>query len=192
MLLGLGYGAGIFVGVSAMWAAVGIAAIGLTGLNWLYLVGITLVLLGLVFAIFNYLKRARQLPEDNLVEEMQAAYQRANMQLGILTTIEAVLIGVGSGLLAAALNKPEWIGPYVAIVVGLHLFAVVPIYGTQNDYWLAGGILLVTLFAIFVSPKAYPAWNALIGFGTMFLLWLSVLGRVGLGSRVLRAIQAGK
>ncbi|KAA3648250.1 MAG: hypothetical protein DWQ07_04435 [Chloroflexi bacterium] len=188
--LGLGYGAGIFLVISGLWAAVGIAAIGLGGANWLYLIGIFFVILGLVFAIYNYLQRVRRLPEDTLSEEIQADYQRANMRLGIATAIEAISVAVGAVILAAALDRPEWIGPYVAVVVGLHLIAVAPIYGTQNDYWLAGGIVLVTLIAIFVYPKVYPGWNALIGFTTMILLWLSVLGRIGLGSRVVRVIQS--
>jgi len=187
--LGIAYGAVIFLVASAIMAGLGMSAIGLKGANWLFLAGIVLILLGFVFALVNFFQRVLHLPMEQLSGEALAPYREANLRLGILTMVDAILIAGGAVVFISVIKRPEWIGPYLGVLIGLHLIAGAPVYGTHNDYWLAGGILLVTFLAVFVHPRDFPGWNALIGFSSMGLVWLSILGRLGLGSRVLRVLQ---
>lgn len=96
-----------------------------------------------------------------------------------LIVVQAVLIGVGCGLLNGALGRPHLVFAWTALVVGAHFFPLSRTFRTPGLRVLGGAMVLLALvtgFVVLLVPDAPEGlWQWLPGLGTAALVWLAAL-----------------
>jgi hypothetical protein len=179
-------GAIIFTLLGSAWAIFGVWSLGAQSGPLVATILAVFVLLLLVVSI-TAVRQVLRLPQDALSTEMRERVARVKRGFGIVNMIQGIAIGI-TFMLGFRLQRPEYIPPVVALIVGLHFFALAPILQKRFDY-IVGSLLcllaLVTMFALPVYANAGEAgpgriflWGAVIGIGSAMALWLGAISRL--------------
>ncbi len=128
------------------------------------------------------LRTASRLPQDTTDRgKMHDATEgkRYGTLFGLVFGLEMVTIAVGSRLLNV-FHYPEFVMPFVAIVVGVHFFPLARLFHVHL-YSVTGTLLVLTsvtvVFAVPIQTQIENllAWNALVGVFCAAILWLTGL-----------------
>jgi MFS family permease len=195
-LLSAGIGAAVFTLLGTFWAVFGVWSLGST---WEPLVAIVLAVcvVALTIVIVRALREVKRLPQDDLNPEMRARVVRVKRAFGLVNVIQGVAIGVVFAV-GFRLNEPEYIPPVVALIVGLHFFALAPILRMNFDYLMGAVLCLVALATILLLPEYIPTppntiflWGTVVGLSCAATLWLGAVSRIRLIQIALRRSQNG-
>ena len=170
----LAIGAVIYAIVSALWVVI-TAVFGSLSNAVVLGTAVTLIIL-LIAAAFFTLQQSAKSPLP------QAGSAELGKWFGIIFAAEGIGIGVGSGVLVG-LGHPDWIAPWVAVVVGLHFLPLARLLKLAFDYVLGAAIIVWVVAIVVLLPTS--AWPSLIGLGTAVLLWLAGWGRLWVAHQAL-------
>ncbi|WP_073919823.1 hypothetical protein [Streptomyces sp. CB00455] len=129
----------------------------------------------LAVAVTFAVLRARSRP----VALQAAAPQPRGRAFVRLIVIQAVLLGVGAGLVNSRLDKPQLAFCWAALVVGGHFFPLARVLDAPLLRVL-GAVMVAVVAATAAVALAAPGttpwiWQALPGFGCACALWAAVL-----------------
>jgi hypothetical protein len=98
-----------------------------------------------------------------------------------LVLLQAVLIGVGCGLLNTRLHQPHLTYAWPAFVVGAHFLPLARNWAAPSLRLLGAGMMLVglaTAVVVLTDLRGAPAglWMWLPGLGCAALMWIATLG----------------
>ncbi|WP_430500416.1 hypothetical protein ACQRWP_01095 [Micromonospora trifolii] len=93
---------------------------------------------------------------------------------GIVVGIEFGIAAIGAGLLAR-LRRRELIAPWVALVVGVHLFPVAELLGYRLIHLVAALVTVVAVVAVPVARARALAVSAVVGLSTGVALLLGAV-----------------
>lgn len=85
---------------------------------------------------------------------------------GIIVGIEFGVAAIGALLLTLVFKRREFVAPWVAFVVGVHLFPVAALIGYPLVHVAAALVTVVSILAIPVARKSALAPSAVTGLGT--------------------------
>lgn len=88
---------------------------------------------------------------------------------GIVVGVEFAVAAVGAGLLAR-LRRGELIAPWIALVVGVHLFPVAALLGYPLIHLVAALVTVVAVVAVPVARARAVVVSAVVGLGTGVVL----------------------
>jgi len=103
--------------------------------------------------------------------------KRYGRAFGLVFGLEIVIIALGSVLLNV-FHHPEFLLPFVAIVVGVHFFPLAPLFNVRL-YYVTGALLVLVgvtvMLAVTVNTMIgnLHAWDALVGSICAVILWLT-------------------
>ncbi|RST08841.1 hypothetical protein EF910_00990 [Streptomyces sp. WAC07149] len=96
-----------------------------------------------------------------------------------LLVVQAVLLGVGAGLINSRLHPPQLAFSWAALVVGGHFFPLARVLGAPLLRVLGAAmvaVVAVTAATALTAPGTTPwIWQALPGLGCAAALWAAVL-----------------
>ncbi len=163
---GLALGGGIYAVVSAVWLGIALALDLVSGL--ILAIAVVPAVALLASSIWVGLRSPTAATSDQQVT--------IGKWLGLIFAGEGILIGVGSGVLMA-LEQPDLVLPWVALIVGLHFFPLGYLLRLKLDYLLGAAIVLLSTATFFAD---LPTQQVVLTFGTALLLWLAGVGRLTL------------
>ena len=175
VLLRRAIGACVLAGFGTVWAA---AAVFSAPAGWRLGLG-----LGLAFtaacvgvAALHTLLRARTArkaqPDAPLSAADQIARRRVGRRMGLINAGQGVAIALVS-VVAARAGRPDLIMSAVALIVGLHFFALVPVLH-MPPYALCGALIVVAAIAGAVAP-AGPGRPVGVALAVALILWTTAL-----------------
>lgn len=138
--------------VYAIWAVIAWPILG--GLFFLAAAGFSFQMARLAAKL---LRLGRRLPH-----ERNATDERISRLQGIVGGIQGGLILIG-GLSLALLGHWTLILPLVALVVGLHFFAMPWIFGRTIDYYLGSAMVLVAGVGFYLASQPELSWQTVWG-----------------------------
>jgi hypothetical protein len=169
-----------------VWATFGVWSLGFKAEP---LVAIVLVLpfVSLLISSVNAFRKVLRLPLDAMSSEMLERIARVKRGFGIINAAQGIAIGVAF-MLGFRLRHPEYVPPVVALIVGLHFFALAPILRMRFDYVIGLILCLLALVTMFMLPLYANAddisqertflWGLVIGIGSAIALWLGAVSRL--------------
>ncbi|MDT4895146.1 MAG: hypothetical protein QOH25_223 [Acidobacteriota bacterium] len=185
-LLNACIGAVVFTVLGSAWAIFGVWSLGSQAEPWVAII-LALCVLSLLIVSINTLRQVLRLPPDALSSEMLERIARVKRGFGIVNMVQGIAIGA-TFTLGFRLQRPEYIPPVVALIVGLHFFALAPILRMRFDYIIGLLLCLLALVTMFLLPvyantgDASPGriflWGAVIGIGSAIALWLGAASRL--------------
>lgn len=142
------------------------------------------------------LRAASRLPHDTPYEEQAhgaAEGKRYGRIFGLVFGLEMVIIALGSSLLNV-LHYPEFVMPFVAIVVGAHFFPLarlfhVHLYSVTGALLVLTGVIVMLAVPVHTQVGNLPAWDALVGSMCAVILWLTGLYALLRGRSFFRQAQ---
>lgn len=179
-------GAMIFTVYGTVWAIFGLWSLGRV-VEPIAAIAVALAALLLLITAISFIRKVVRLPQDVLSLEAQARVKRIKRAFGIINLIQGIAIGAVFPI-GFSSNHPYYIPPAVALIVGLHFFALAPLLQMRFDY-LIGALMctlaLVTVFALPVytnvsdiTSQPVFVWGACIGIGSAIVLWSGAVARL--------------
>lgn len=162
---GRAYGVMFFTGFGSFWLLLGLGA--MHRLNWVTGALVAAVLLALVLPALCLQRRAQaELPHQR--DEADAArVKRAFNRVNAAQYVAIPFVILAMNLL----ERPEWIAPGIAIVVGLHLFPLARLFANPANNITGTALIAYAIFAMAALPRAeVPSWAPL---GTAAILLVS-------------------
>jgi len=107
----------------------------------------------------------------------QAEGKRYGMTFGLVFGLEMAIIALGSMLLNRS-HHPEFLLPFVSIVVGAHFFPLARLFDVRL-YYVTGALLVLVGVTVMLAVPVHTmignlhAWNALVGAICAVILWLT-------------------
>lgn len=179
-------GAVVFTAFGSLWAVFGVWSLGRRGEPFVALILTLAALLLLIVAVKSLLQVSRW-PQDALTPEVRARVMRIKRAFKIVNLLQGLAIGAAFTV-GFNLHHPEYIPPVIALIVGLHFFALAPILRMRFDYVtgaLLCGLALATMFAVpvYANTDGTPAeriflWGVVNGLGGALVLWLGAFSRL--------------
>ncbi len=126
------------------------------------------------------LRAASHLPQTtSSVEKTRGAAEgtRYGRIFGLVFGLEIVIIALGS-ILLNVFHHPEFLLPFVSIVVGVHFFPLASLFNVHL-YYVTGillvlaGVIVMLVVPVHAMIGNLPAWNALVGSICAVILWLT-------------------
>ena len=99
------------------------------------------------------------------------------MTFGLVVGLEMAIIALGSMLLNRS-HHPEFLLPFVSIVVGAHFFPLARLFDVRL-YYVTGALLVLVGVTVMLAVPVHTmignlhAWNALVGAICAVILWLT-------------------
>lgn len=179
-------GAMIFIVYGTLWAIFGLWSLG-RKVEPIPAIALGIAALLLFVVTIKLIRQTARLPQDVLSQEVQARVKRIKRAFGIISLIQGIAIGAAF-MIGFNSQRPFYIPPAVAFIVGLHFFALAPLLRIRFDY-LIGTLLcvlvLVTVLALPIYANDSEAttertfvWGACIGIGTAMVLWSGAVARL--------------
>lgn len=106
-----------------------------------------------------------------------AEAKRYGMTFGVVFGVEMVTIALGSTLLNR-FHHPEFLLPFVSLVVGAHFFPLARLFA-MGLYYVTGALLVLTSVTVMLTVPVHAmignlhAWNAVVGSLCAAILWLT-------------------
>jgi len=168
-LLMLQLGAGlIFAVFGCVSASYGVYSLAATADHpWLLAIPPVMTMV-LIVALSRFQRRIETLPADPARPDIER-YDARNRRVFATINLVMVVAAIVAVKLWLDAEKPEYITPTVAVIVGLHFVALArPM--EMRIYTIAGILLcLGTVGVITAAPR--PCWAAFIGMGGGLILW---------------------
>ena len=161
-----------------------------------YFAILALVAIILLIGGIQLLRAARHLPPDTSPTEKareQAEGKRYGRIFGLVFGLEIVLIALGS-ILLNVFHHPEFLLPYVSIVVAVHFFPLASLFQVRL-YYLTGALLALTGVIVMLVVPVHAmignlrAWDVLVGSICAIILWLTGIYAELLGRSYLKQAQ---
>lgn len=173
-----------------VWAAVGIGGLQGWGSVWLLILAV-LIGAALFVSGITLIRGSRSLSN----ETNNRNSKRVGMWFNIVFAAEFVLIFIAA-IVCGSVGHFEWFFPIMAIIVGTHFFPLAYLFQVRI-YYVTGTLLCLLGIAIllFVPLKInlgqheIIAWWALVGFGSMLVLWVTSVVILSMGRKLLRMAQ---
>lgn len=184
-LLNACIGAVVFTLLGSVWAIFGVWSLGSKAEPLVASILLLPVVLLLIFSI-NAFRKVLRLPPDALSSAMLERIARVKRGFVIINMAQGIAIGV-TFMLGFRLQRPEYIPPVVAFIVGLHFFALAPILRMRFDYVIGLLLCLLALVTMCMLPLYANAnisqqrtflWGSVIGIGSAIALWLGAVSRL--------------
>lgn len=178
-----GWGVG---GVQGVFAGETVAFFGMLALATIILVSGGILLL----------RAARRLPQDtSSVAQAHDAVEgkRYGRTFGFVFGLEIVIIVLGI-ILLTRFHHPEFLLPFVAIVVGLHFFPLARLFNVRL-YYVTGALLVLAAVTVMLAVPVHimignlHAWDALVGATCAVILWLTGIYALLRGRSFLKQVQ---
>lgn len=177
-------GALVFTLLGSLWATFGMWALGSPGEPFVGIfVALTVFLL--IVAALRSLRRVLAMPRNVFSSEMRERIARVKRGFVIVNMAQGVLISL-TFIVGFSFQRAEYIAPVIALVVGLHFFALAPILRMHFDYVIGSLLCLLALVTMFTlptylnegKPQIIFLWGAAIGLGAAIVLWLGAVSRL--------------
>src|SRR5947209_2634541 len=185
-ILNASRGAMIFAVYGTLWAIFGLWSLGAVG-EPIAAIALALVVLLLLIATVKLIRKAVRLPQDELNVEAQQRVKRIKRAFGIVSAVQGVAIGAAFTL-GFIFQRPYYIPPAIALIVGLHFFALAPILQMCFDYIIGTHLCLLVVVTFFVLPlyvcvigvasQSMFLWGAVVGLGSAIVLWAGAVSRL--------------
>lgn len=126
------------------------------------------------------LRAASRLPQETSpAGEASGAAEgkRYGRAFGVVFGLELVIIALGS-LLLNVFHHPEFVLPFVSIVVGVHFFPLAALFSVRL-YDVTGALLVLTGVTVMLTVPVHTmighlhAWDVLVGSICAVILWLT-------------------
>ncbi len=126
------------------------------------------------------LRAASRLPRDTSSPgetRGEAEGKRYGWIFGLVFGLEIVIIALGS-ILLNVFHHPEFLLPFVSIVVGVHFFPLAKLFNVRLYYVTGALLVLVGVIVMLAVPVQtmvgnLHAWDALVGSLCAVILWLT-------------------
>jgi hypothetical protein len=103
----------------------------------------------------------------------------------LFVAFEAIAIPLAVTILKRR-QKPQYILPAIAVLVGLHFFGLVPAFGFRVFAWIGAAMCALALLTIWALPSSVSwelggsarqvdLWALVVGLGCAVLLWCTAL-----------------
>jgi MFS family permease len=161
-------GALVFATFGCAWGAYGMYSLGRTDEPWL--LGIPLVItLILIVTLMKLQRRVEALPSEPATPEMEQREARGRKVFTIVNIVQAIAIFLAVQVWFN-LHKPEYLAPTIAVIVGLHFFALA---GPMQlpSHRIPGALLLLLALVTMIAVPSHQMWAVVIGLGNALILW---------------------
>ncbi|GLX52829.1 hypothetical protein Shyhy01_57790 [Streptomyces hygroscopicus subsp. hygroscopicus] len=131
------------------------------------------LIVAVVFAVMRLRKVHRVAPMRS-----GAPLPRRGRAFTRLLVVQAVLIGVGGGLISTRFHQPHAVFAWAALVVGAHFFPLARVLGAPVLKVLGTAMVAVAAAALIVAASlggSQAVWQGLPGLGCAAALWGAVL-----------------
>ncbi len=201
-IAGRAYGVFNTAGGALYWAALGISALPVA----LVLPGVVIAVIASGLAFGGGLQlwlQAKRLPAGTWDA---ARVKRLQWDFRLIGTAEALGVGITVVICGVWAGHWEWLGPAIAIPIGLHFFALarvfrVPVYnvtatalcavGLVTIRWVPTGALVRGQLA-FMAEAPAPLWRLVPGLGAALILWLTCAVMVAGGRELIGRSESGQ
>jgi len=171
-LLNTCIGAMVFTFLGTLWAAFGLWSLHGSGAP---IVGLSLSLCPVLLLVagISSIRKVSRLPQDVLTREMLERISEIKRKFGLVNTLQGIAIGA-TFTLGFTLHQPEYVPPVVALIVGIHFFALAPVLQMRLDYVIGALLCLLALGTMLVLPVTIsgesPAGNIFLKSIDLFLV----------------------
>ena len=161
------------------WGVGGIQGV-FTGETAVFISMLTLATIILVGGGIMLIRAAIRLPQETSPAARAggtAEGRRYGRTFGVVFGLEIVIIALASVLLNA-FHHPEFLLPFVAIVVGLHFFPLAALF-TVRLYYVTGALLVLAGVTVMLAVPVHTmignlhTWDVLVGASCAVILWLT-------------------
>ncbi len=150
------------------------------GENVLFFVILALITIILLSGGALLLLSVRRLPQDLLPSDKSRGAvegKSVGMAYGLIFGIEILTIALCSMLLYR-FHHPEFLMPFVSIIVGIHFLPLAKLFYMRLYYFIGILLVLVSVTVMLAVPVNtmlgnLQMWNALVGSITAVILWLT-------------------
>jgi cytochrome b subunit of formate dehydrogenase len=165
--LGAGLIFAIFGCMSAAYGVYSLAAA--ADHQWLLAIPPVLTM-ALIVALSRFQRRIEALPADPKRPDIER-YDARNRRVFATINLVMILAAIAAVKLWLNAEKPDYITPTVAVIVGLHFVALAKPM-EMRIYTIAGILLCVGAAGVMLASPP-PGWAAFIGLGGGLILWAS-------------------
>src|SRR5581483_1500750 len=143
------------------------------------LVIVPVVALILIFLSLITMRAVRRLPPEELTPEARARYRQTIRRFWIVVIVEFAAIAAAI-LLFNFVDHPEYIGPTIGLIVGLHFLPLASFFQVRVYTLLGVATSLVAGVAILallsgLTPGDLGIWSAIVELGIVVIFWLTAL-----------------
>jgi MFS family permease len=185
-LLNTCIGAVVFTLMGSLWAVFGIWSLGHTG-EPVTAILLALTVMLLLIAGIASIRKVLRLPHDVLSPEVLERIKHIKRIFGLVNVLQGIAIGATFAV-GFRIHHPEYIPPVVALIVGLHFFALAPILRMPFDYVIGALLCLLALATVLIFPvytgnsemssEHIFLWGIMIGIGSAIVLWAGAVYRL--------------
>ncbi|MEU1316179.1 hypothetical protein [Streptomyces tibetensis] len=168
-----------------VWAAIGMAGVSGAAAGTVRWATAVVAAVVLALAVLSRRGKSAELSRRGSSADSAAAVRpspRPEPRIGFtrIVLLQAVLIGVGCGLLNTRLHQPHLTYAWPALVVGAHFLPLARNWAAPSLRLLSAGMMLVglaTAIVVLTGLRGAPAglWMWLPGLGCAALLWAAAL-----------------
>jgi uncharacterized protein DUF7010 len=165
-------GAFVFAVFGSLW--------GVYGAYWFriswWLPAIPLLIGGLMILASTKLEtRVNALADEPATRDIDRREARAGRTFVIVNIAQGIAIFIAVQVWYN-LHKPEYLAPTIALIVGLHFFALARPMKLPS-HWVVGGLIcLVAVGTVLAVPTGY--WGPVVGLGNAAILWVASAHRL--------------
>lgn len=175
-------GAGVLIFFGSLWIVGCIISAGLNNeIEYLILFG--MLFLMLITALIIYLRRALMLPKEELTTEMKKRSKKIRNSFRIVNIMQTGMIIVAV-IILQSINRSDLIVLVISVIIGLHFFALVPVFNFKFDILIGAGMIIWAL----IVPVCFPLigikgnqnpyiWSTFISLGNGLILWFGSINR---------------
>lgn len=175
-------GAGVLIFFGSLWIAGSIISAELNN-EILFLILFGLLFLILITAFITYLRKALMLPKEELTPEMKQRSKKNRNSFWIINILQTILIFMAV-IILQDINRSDLIVPVISVIIGLHFFALVPVFNFKFDLLIGAGMIIWAL----IVPVCFPLigikgnqnpyiWSTFISLGNGLILWFGSINR---------------
>ena len=159
-------GALVFATFGGAWGAYGVYSLGRTDLPWLLAIPLAIMII-MILALGRYQKKIDALPSDPVgADEQRDARGRRMFTMVNIAQGIAIFLAVQVWF---NLHKPEYLAPTIAVIVGLHFFAIA---GPMDmpSHRIPGALLLLLGLGTMLAVPSHQLWPVVVGLGSALVL----------------------
>jgi hypothetical protein len=175
VVLGRAMGACVLAGFGTLWA---VAAVFSAPASWRLGLGLSVAFtaacvgLAALHAFLRVRAAGKTQPDAPVSAAGQTARRRVGRRMGLINAAQGLAIALVSVAVARA-GRPDLIMSAVALIVGLHFFALVPVLHMPS-YALCGALIVAAAIAGAVAP-AGPGRSVGLALAVALILWTTAL-----------------
>ena len=161
-------GALVFAIFGGAWGAYGVYSLRRTDLPWLLAVPLAITMI-MFLALGKYQRKVEALPDEFPAAGAEQREARERKMFTIVNAAQAIAIFLAVQVWFN-LHRPEYVAPTVAVIVGLHFFALA---GPMElpSHRIPGTLLLVLALGTIVAVPSHQSWGVVVGLGSALILW---------------------